>query len=187
MNIDAEILLWINARHCFWADEVMWYISKSATWIPLYLVMAALLWRRFGWRRMLVMVVAIATAVGVADWVSSGLIKPLVARLRPTHEPLLEGMIHTVRGYTGGLYGFVSSHAANTSACALLFSLFYRNWRMSAVMVVYVLLNCYSRMYLGVHYPGDILGGWVVGCLIGGLIYVLVRPHMDRTEALLRR
>ena len=96
-------------------------------------------------------------------------------------------MVRTLNGYTGGLYGFVSSHAANTCACAYLFTQIYKEWRMTIVMLLYVILNCYSRMYLGVHYPGDILGGLIVGFTIAYLISVLVVPHMDRAEALLRR
>jgi len=187
LQIDADLLLWINGHHAPWADTLMWTISRASTWIPLYALLVYLLWHRFGWRRTIVYFLAIVVAIGLSDYVSSGLIKPLVCRLRPTHEPLLQPFIHLVNGYTGGQYGFVSSHAANTLACALLFSLFYRDRLMTAVMTLYVLLNCYSRMYLGVHYPGDILGGLIVGCAISALIYVLVVRHMDRAKALLRR
>jgi undecaprenyl-diphosphatase len=187
LQIDADLLLWINGHHAPWADTLMWTISRATTWIPLYALLVYLLWHRFGWRRTIVYFLAFVIAIGLSDYISSGLIKPLVCRLRPTHEPLLQPFIHLVNGYTGGLYGFVSSHAANTAACALLFSLFYRDRLMTAVMTLYVLLNCYSRMYLGVHYPGDILCGLIVGCAISGLIYVLVVRNMDRAKALLRR
>lgn len=187
LQIDADLLLWINGHHAPWADTLMWTISRATTWIPLYALLVYLLWHRFGWRRTIVYFLAIVIAIGLSDYISSGLIKPLVCRLRPTHEPLLQPFIHLVNGYTGGLYGFVSSHAANTATCALLFSLFYRDRLMTAVMTLYVLLNCYSRMYLGVHYPGDILCGLIVGCAISGLIYVLVVRNMDRAKALLRR
>lgn len=184
---DTEILLWINSHHAEWADILMWGATKSVTWIPLYALMVWLLWHRFGWRKTLLSVLLIVIAVGLSDWISSGLLKPFFARLRPAHEPALEGMVRTLNGYTGGLYGFVSSHAANTCACAYLFTQIYKEWRMTLVMLLYVILNCYSRMYLGVHYPGDILGGLIVGFTIAYLISVLVVPHMDRAEALLRR
>ena len=115
---------------------------------------------------------AFGLAVGLADYISSGLIKPLVCRLRPTHEPAIMDTLHLVNNYRGGWFGFVSSHAANTLACALLFCLV---WRKPAAywLMLWVALNCYSRMYLGVHYLGDILGGLAVGCLTAGLAYLL--------------
>jgi len=137
------------------------------------LLIGLLVWR-FGWRRALVMLLFFGMAVGLADYVSSGLIKPWVCRLRPTHEPAIMDGLHIVKDYRGGQFGFVSSHAANTMACALLFVLLWskkddstgvksscRQW--SWLLMIWVVLNCYSRMYLGVHYPGDILGGLIVG------------------------
>ena len=121
-------------------------------------------------------------AVGLSDFVSSGLIKPWVCRLRPTHEPALAGMVHLVNGYTGGLYGFVSSHAANTMACALLFSLLYRNRYATVGLMLWVALNCYSRMYLGVHYPGDIIGGLLVGAVLATLTYAALRRLLARVD-----
>ena len=122
IDIDQQLLLAINGWHADWADTLMWYISASWTWIPLYLFLAWLLVRRFGWRQALLMLVVIGCAVGLADWFSTFL-KHTICRLRPTHEPALAGLVHTVRGYTGGLYGFPSSHAANTMTVALLFCL----------------------------------------------------------------
>ena len=186
LQIDADILLWINGHHSPFVDGMMWAFSKATTWIPLYALLVGLLWHRFGWRRMLVYLVAIVAAIGLADYLSSGIIKLLVCRLRPTHEPELQGLVHLVRGYTGGLYGFVSSHAANTVACAYLFCRIYKERWMCIVMTLYVILNCYSRMYLGVHYPGDILGGLLVGLLIAWLVYELVIFILDRKASLLR-
>ena len=187
LQIDTDILLWINGHNAPWADTLMWYISKSTTWIPLYALLVGLLWHRFGWRRTLFYLLAIGLAVGLSDFLSSGIIKPLVCRLRPTHEPAIQSLVHLVRGYTGGSYGFVSSHAANTIALAFLFCKCYPDRRIALLMTIYVVLNCYSRMYLGVHYPGDILGGLLVGLLVSYLIYVLVVRNMDRAKALLRR
>ena len=121
-----------------------------------------------------VMIAMIGLAVGAADFIASGILKELVARPRPTRVPELEGVLHLVNGYRSGRYGFVSSHAANTMVCALLFSMIWRNKIATVGLMLWVAANCYSRMYLGVHYPLDILGGLMVGCLVAMTAYVLL-------------
>lgn len=197
IHIDRQWLLAINGWHSEWADILMWYISKSTTWLPLYALLVGLIVYRFGilspslcregrrgssLLRVLIILAGFAVAVGVSDFVSSGIIKPWVCRLRPTHEPALAGMLHLVNGYTGGLYGFVSSHAANTMACALLFALLYRNKYATVGLMLWVALNCYSRMYLGVHYPADIIGGLAIGALMATLTYGMVRRLVELVD-----
>ena len=197
IHIDQQWLLAINGWHSEWADMLMWYISKSTTWLPLYALLVGLIVYRFGilspslcregrsgssLLRVLIILAGFAVAVGVSDFVSSGIIKPWVCRLRPTHEPALAGMLHLVNGYTGGLYGFVSSHAANTMACALLFALLYRNKYATVGLMLWVALHCYSRMYLGVHYPADIIGGLAIGALMATLTYGMVRRLLERVD-----
>ena len=153
----------------------MWWISRSITWIPLYVLLVGLIVLKYrSWKTVLLILLGFGVAVGLADFTTSGIIKPLVCRLRPTHEPALEGMVHLVNGYTGGSYGFCSSHAANTMACGLLFSLLYKNKYATTGLMIWVALNCYSRMYLGVHYPGDILCGLLIGALLAALVYVVL-------------
>ena len=197
IHIDQQWLLAINGWHSEWADMLMWYISKSTTWLPLYALLVGLIVYRFGilspslcregrrgssLLRVLIILAGFAVAVGVSDFVSSGIIKPWVCRLRPTHEPEIAGLIHLVNGYTGGLYGFVSSHAANTMACALLFALLYRNKYATVGLMLWVALNCYSRMYLGVHYPADIIGGLAIGALMATLTYGMVRRLVELVD-----
>lgn len=197
IHIDQQWLLAINGWHSEWADILMWYISKSTTWLPLYALLVGLIVYRFGilspslcrkgrrgssLLRVLIILAGFAVAVGVSDFVSSGIIKPWVCRLRPTHEPELAGLIHLVNGYKGGLYGFVSSHAANTMACALLFALLYRNKYATVGLMLWVALNCYSRMYLGVHYPADIIGGLAIGAMMATLTYGMVRRLVERVD-----
>ena len=186
LHIDTEILLAINGWHAPWADTLMWIISAKATWIPLYLLLIGLLvWRyrkpvmtSVKWLQKvpacIVMIAMIGLAVGAADFIASGILKELVARPRPTRVPELEGVLHLVNGYRSGRYGFVSSHAANTMVCALLFSMIWRNKIATVGLMLWVAANCYSRMYLGVHYPLDILGGLMVGCLVAMTAYVLL-------------
>ena len=187
IHIDTEVLLAINGWHAPWADTLMWIISAKATWIPLYVLLIGLLiWRyrqpvptAVKWLQRVpacvVMIVVIALAVGAADFIASGILKEWVARPRPTRVPELEGVLHLVNGYKSGRYGFVSSHAANTMACALLFSLIWRNKIATCGLMLWVAANCYSRMYFGVHYPLDILGGLTVGALVAVGAFALLR------------
>ena len=186
LHIDTEILLAINGWHAPWADRLMWIVSAKTTWIPLYLLLIGLLvWRYrqpaptpIKWLQKVpacvVMIVVIGLAVGAADFIASGILKELVARPRPTRVPELEGVLHLVNGYKSGRYGFVSSHAANTMAVALLFSLIWRNKIATVGLMLWVAANCYSRMYLGVHYPTDILGGLMVGALVAVVVYAML-------------
>ena len=197
LHIDTEILLAINGWHAPWADTLMWIISAKTTWIPLYLLLIGLLvWRYrqpaptpIKWLQKVpacvVMIVVIALAVGAADFIASGILKDWVARPRPSRVPELEGVLHLVNGYKSGRYGFVSSHAANTMAVALLFSLIWRNKIATVGLMLWVAANCYSRMYLGVHYPTDILGGLIVGSLVAvGGYWLLGRCRLvERNQA----
>ena len=174
MSLDADILLWINGHYAQWFDEVMWTVSLARTWIWLYVVLLLLLILKFrNWKVVLLCLAGIAVAVGLSDFICSGILKPLVCRLRPTHEPALDPL-HLVKGYTGGLYGFCSSHAANTMAVGLLFSLLYKDNRATVGLMTWVALNCYSRMYLGAHYPSDIICGLAVGALWAVLVWGLL-------------
>ena len=142
------------------------------TWLLLSLllliVLVALRYRN--WKAVLLIILGFIVAVGLSDYTSSGIIKPIVCRLRPTHEPAIDP-IRLVHNCVGGRYGFCSSHAANTMACGLLFSLLYHNKIATACLMTWVALNCYSRMYLGVHYPSDIIVGLLVGALYAVLVY----------------
>ena len=175
LQLDADILLWINGHYCAWCDTLMWYISHPMTWLPMYvLLMMILIIHYRSWKAMILIIIGFVLAVGLSDIVCSSVLKPLVCRLRPTHEPALDP-IHLVNGYVGGLYGFCSSHAANTMAVGLLFSLLYRNKIATTALMIWVALNCYSRMYLGAHYPGDIIVGLLVGALWAVVVFLALR------------
>ena len=172
-DIDADALLAVNGLHDLFQDAFWWMVT--AKWSSLCLVLALVWLLMHQNRRHVALVLAmLALAVLLADQVSSGLIKHLVERLRPTHDPSLESMVHVVNGYRGGVDGFVSSHAANSFAVATLLSFIMRHRLVTFSLFTWSLLQCYSRMYLGVHYPGDILGGIVVGMLAGWLVWRLM-------------
>ena len=161
----------------------MWLVSRSKTWIWLYLLMTGMLIYRFrNWKTVLLILLAFGVAIGLSDYTTSGILKPLVARLRPTHEPSIDP-IHLVRNYMGGLYGFCSSHAANTVCCALLFSLIWRNKYATTALMIWVALNCYSRMYLGVHYPTDILAGLLIGASWALVVYCVLNRWVLSSQA----
>ena len=172
-DIDTDVLLAVNGLHDAFQDALWWMVS--AKWSSL-LIFLALIWVLLhqNRRHTLLALAMLVLAFLLADQVSSGLIKQLVERLRPTHNPALGDAVHIVNGYRGGMYGFVSSHAANSFAAATFIALLLRNRAVTIGMTVWALLQCYSRVYLGVHYPGDILGGMAVGMLSGWLIWLLM-------------
>ena len=172
-GIDADALLAVNGLHDMFQDAFWWMVT--AKWSSLLLVLAlAWILLHQNRRHALLVLAMLVLSILVADQVSSGLIKQLVERLRPTHDPSLESMVHVINGYRGGLYGFVSSHAANSFAIATLLALVMRHRVVTLSMFTWALLQCYSRVYLGVHYPGDILGGIIVGMLVGWLVWRLM-------------
>ena len=165
----------------------MWVVSQTKTWIWLYGLLALLLIYKYrNWKIVLLLLAGMVVAVGLSDWLCSGVIKPLVCRLRPTHEPALDPL-HLVNNYIGGRYGFCSSHAANTMSIALLFSLVYRNKYATVCLMAWVALNCYSRMYLGVHYPSDIMVGLLVGSLFAGVVFLALRRWLPLDDAVARQ
>ncbi len=168
--IDKSLLIYLNSLHCNFFDVFMWYVSKTATWMPMTLVLLFIVFRKNS-KQSLLVIFGITLTILLADQISSGLIKGLVERFRPTHNPNIENLIHVVNGYRGGLYGFVSSHAANTLGVAIFISLLFRNKILCATLIFWSTLVAYSRIYLGVHYPGDILGGMCVGFFSGLIAY----------------
>lgn len=171
--LDTQITLWFNGSDSLFVDTVAWYATKTSTWIPLGVLLLFVLIRMKNWKNALLFILSIGVAIALADQIASGIFKPLVARLRPSHNPDLEGIIDLVNGYRGGRYGFFSSHAANTCAIAVYLSLLFRNKFFTSVICSWTLLNCWTRLYLGVHYVTDILTGLICGALIGYLVYRL--------------
>ncbi|QQS52131.1 MAG: phosphatase PAP2 family protein [Bacteroidota bacterium] len=181
LTLDTNLFLWLNGFHSEAWDKVMWFVSGKTEWIPLYALILAFLIYRYKWKSIPV-IIAIVLLITMADQVSSNLIKDNVKRLRPSHVNALKNSIHILNDYRGGPYGFVSSHAANSFALAVFLSLVFRNKWFSAFMVIWAIFVSYSRIYLGVHYPGDILGGALLGALIGWLIYQLLILVQNKLE-----
>jgi undecaprenyl-diphosphatase len=137
------------------------------------------MWRKWGVRSLYV-VAGIALCILLSDQISSSLLKPLVARLRPTYNPEIADLIHTVNGYRGGRYGFVSSHAANAATFVTFTALIFRNRYYSILLSLWAFLTAYSRVYLGVHYVGDVLCGALIGVLVGMGVYFVLKPLLSK-------
>ena len=171
-QLDQQLLLFLNSLNTPFWDKVMYAISGKIIWAPLYL--AILIWMGFRYKRkFLIIVLFIILAVTLADQISVQLFKNLFQRLRPCHEPALQGMVHLVKGKCGGLYGFVSSHATNSFNVALLSLMLIRKKWYSVSIILWAAIISYSRIYLGVHYPGDVICGSLLGALIGWGVYKL--------------
>jgi undecaprenyl-diphosphatase len=165
VQIDQQLFLFLNSANSPFWDKVMYTMSMISVWIPLYLVILIYLGFRYK-RKFLIIIIFIIIAVTMTDQLAL-VIKNSVLRLRPCHEPSLEGLVHLVNGRCGGLYGFVSSHAANSFNVALFSLIFIRKRWYSISIIIWAALVSYSRIYLGVHYPGDVIGGAILGALIG--------------------
>lgn len=173
LDLDKELLLFFNGLHTSWLDPVMILATKTISWLPLYLFLVYLIIKFKKWDTLFVLV-GVALTIVLADQITSGFMKPFFARLRPSQDPALAGLVHLVNDYKGGLYGFASSHAANTFGTAtLIFLLFRARYRWIWLIFIWALLVSYTRIYLGVHYPGDIIVGALVGlaCGLSGFLF----------------
>lgn len=172
VRLDQQLLLYLNSLNSPFWDSVMYAVSGKLIWAPLYLAILIYLGIRYK-RKFIVILLFVILGITIADQTSVHLFKNLFQRLRPCHEPALEGLVHLVKGECGGKYGFVSSHATNSFYVALFSLLFIRKRWFTICIVLWALIVGYSRIYLGVHYPGDVLCGSVLGALIGWGIYRL--------------
>lgn len=172
--LDKELFLFFNGMHTPFFDGVMYAISGKFTWIPLYFTVLYVIverWKRDG----VIAILSLILCLIIADQLSSHLIKELVQRPRPSHADDLKGLVYLVRNYTGGAYGFVSSHAANAVGFAMLTVLIFKRSSYSVAISFWAFLVGYSRVYIGVHYPFDVMGGVLVGLFAAYVCFVLLK------------
>jgi undecaprenyl-diphosphatase len=184
-NIDTELFLYLNGKHNCFFDVLMYWTSKEWTWIPLYVLLFYLIYKSESGHTIHVLL-SVAVLITISDQLSVHLFKNVFLRYRPTHHLLIGSLVHTVNGYRGGMYGFVSSHAANTFALATLIGLILRkHYRyITTYMFIWAGFVSYSRIYLGVHYPADVAAGALLGSGLAFLVYKLYIYLINRQRSI---
>lgn len=181
-HIDQSLFLTLNGWHNHFFDQVFWYATMPLIWTPLFLLIVVLLIREVKWK-IITIIIAIALMVTASDQMAN-LAKYGARRLRPSHDPQIEQLVHSVNEYKGGQYGFFSAHASTNFAVAIFLLFFFRRkyrW-MIPVLLIWAFIMAYSRIYLGVHYPGDILAGMLVGIILGSL-FAWLTGYMIRVQS----
>jgi len=175
LALDEKLLLFINGLHSPWLDSIMFTLTDGKAWLPLFLTVVIFIFIKFKWKGFYVLLL-VGLVIFVGDQLSSALLKPWVGRLRPSHQPHLEGVLHIVNNYRGGLYSFVSSHATNSFAVAtMLWLLLGKHYKWIGIFFGWAIIFSFTRVYLGVHYPGDVVAGALLGAAIAWGIYKLVQ------------
>ncbi len=186
--LDKQWLLAVNGSDSLFLDRMAHVLTTAMTWLPLYLsLFYVVLHNNENFRKVLCVLTAAGLCVLLAGSVDDLIVKPTVARWRPTHDPEIGLLVDIVDGYRGGKYGFFSAHASNTFSIAILFCWLIRSRLLSIALVIWSLTNCWTRMYLGVHFPGDILVGLTWGFIVGTLVYYIYYRVTKRLSTSNRR
>lgn len=173
LPFEREFFLWLNNCHSPFWDSFMMIFTGKIIWIPLTLVMLFLICYKEKWKHTVLLLLAIILVAALCDQIAASIIKPMFERLRPTHHPDFENFVSIVRGYRGGQYGFVSNHAANAFGVSVFFMLLFKYRPLTIATFTWAIVNSYSRIYLGVHFVSDIIGGAILGTAVGISIFCL--------------
>lgn len=173
-NADNNIVVAINNCHSPFMDSAILVITDFWFFVGVVCCIIAYSIRKDKFSKTILFSALLIVAVGCTDYLCASIIRPAVQQLRPTNpDNPVSAMLHIVHGYIGGKYGFPSCHAANSFAIAVFTTLWFRRKWIAAILMCWALLECYTRLYLGVHYPSDIVFGMAIGSLIACTVYYL--------------
>ncbi len=173
-DIDRSVLAFFNGSYSLFVDNLAVILTSGLTWIPLYLSLLYVVIKNNETMKQIMLVIGcVILSIVLSDGVADFIVKPMVERLRPSNDPLIKYTVNVVEGIRGNSYSFFSAHASNTFCIAMFFSLLVRNKVFVVTMVSWSLINCWTRMYLGLHYPSDILVGLIWGGVSGSLAYYI--------------
>ena len=176
IEFDKQLLLLLNGSESLFLDSMVTTLTNAWTWVPLYIsLLIVVIKNSESSKKILLVLVSAGLCVLLAGTIDDTIVKPLVGRWRPSRDPEIGLLVDTVDGYRGGDYGFFSAHAANTFSIAVFFCWLVRSRLLSIALVLWSFTNCWTRLYLGVHFPGDILVGLCWGGLVGTGVYILYR------------
>ncbi len=179
IELDKDLLLFLNSFHNSFWDNFFWMFTSKEVWVPFYLTIAYVLFKNHGLKGFVTMIM-VGLLITLCDQISTEVFKHGLERFRPSHDEDLKYLVHLINGKRGGLYGFVSSHSTNSFGLALFTSLIFRNRAYTIIVFLWAATNAYSRIYMGVHFPGDIIGGMLLGLLLGRLVYGLYLRVLPR-------
>lgn len=172
LHLDKTILLALNGDLGPTADTIFYWASAKTIWAPLYALILWMIYRRYGWKTTLASFLFILLCVGICDQLCN-LFKEGGKKFRPSHDPEIQAMVHVVDGYRGKLYGTISAHSAISFAIARFSSLVIKNRNFTILIFLWATFVAYSRIYLGLHFPLDLIGGALLGILTGWAMFRL--------------
>ena len=172
IEIDRKLFLFLNGMNSPVCDHIMWWASAKITWLPLYVVLVCVIIYKERPYDFIYTLIFAAIVVTLSDQIST-FIRGNLGRLRPSHDPEIAHLVHIINDYRGGRFGFVSSHAANTFGAAVFLAKCFQNINWSLFLFSWAILVAYSRIYLGVHFPLDVICGGILGAVIGSKCYFI--------------
>lgn len=181
INKDIELLIYLNNLGSAKWDGFWLFFSNKYSAIPLYLLLLYVTYKQFGLKKAFVAVLFVVLFIITSDQ-TSNLFKYSFKRLRPCHHENISHLIRLVGNRCGGLYGYFSAHAANTMAIAVFFGLILKSKRnyLFSILIIWAMAVSYSRIYMGVHFPLDVVTGMLFGLIFGVLFYVFFNVFLKK-------